>query len=341
MSINRQNYETILVDYLDGKLSKKDEAELMLFLLKNPDIAEEFDGVRKVSINPNSTYFPNKNLLKKSNFQDLGISNEIDYLCIADLEKDINSNEKEKLNEQIENDESIRRIHTIFSNTKLTVPHEIVYPHKSNLKRLQVIPIRRTTYRIAMGVAATVAITLAIYTSIDLNTQQSLISREEISLSATHKDKPEQTTTQPTESVKINSTQGLTVKKTSANINPKKGKKQESDADQKQETIIASIEPLPARFEQMVQIGSTKLDISKTRSSLNQKIEQQNSEKIQYAGSTKEYSLSDLAQAGLKRIANSLGVEYNVKKNHNGKIEKLSIESNLLAFSTTRGEKNE
>lgn len=341
MSINRQNYESILVDYLDGKLSKKDEAELMLFLLKNPDIAEEFDGVKEVSINPNNTYFPNKNLLKKSNFQGLGINNEIDYLCIADLEGDINSNEKEKLNEQIENDESIRRIQTIFSNTKLTVPHEIVYPHKSNLKRLQVIPIRRTTYRIAMGVAATVAITLAIYTTIDLNTPLSIIPKEEISLNTPQKDKYEQTTTQPTESVKINSTQGLTVKKTSTNINPQKGKKQESNADQKQETIIASIEPLPARLEQIAQIGSTKLEIPKTSSSLNQRIELQDAEKIQYAGSTKEYSLSDLAQAGLKRIANSLGVEYNVKKNHNGKIEKLSIESNLLAFSTTRGEKNE
>ena len=94
MNINRQNYESILVDYLDGRLSPEDEAELMLFLLKNPDIAEEVEGLQDASINPSKIQYPNKAVLKKQSVQPFGINNEIDYLCIAELEGDINEKEK-------------------------------------------------------------------------------------------------------------------------------------------------------------------------------------------------------------------------------------------------------
>lgn len=343
MNINRENYETILVDYLDGKISPEDEAELMLFLLKNPDIAEEFEGLNDVTLNPAPMYFPSKSALKKHHYQSMGIDNEIEYLCIANLEGDLTTDEDVKLRKLCESDESIRHIKTVFSNTKLAVPHEIVYPYKSNIKRLLVIPIRRSTFRIVMGAAASVAIMLGVYSAFDFEKSIENIADNK---SSTIQNSPITTIPQNNANKKEVSQIGTKIIEEKNFISPRIGKSSQENTEK--ETLanievqnLETLQALPAKLNLVAQVSPTKLNLPSHISTTNEIDNKPLQENPQVYGSTKEYSLADIAKQGLKKVAKSLGVEYEVKKNDEGKIKKISVESSLLAFSTTKNKNDE
>lgn len=66
MTINRNNYEPFVIDYLDGALSPEMTAELLLFLELNPDIASEVEGLQNEPI-PSEDFmlFDKKDSLRK------------------------------------------------------------------------------------------------------------------------------------------------------------------------------------------------------------------------------------------------------------------------------------
>ncbi|MCL2027546.1 MAG: hypothetical protein FWG79_03560 [Bacteroidales bacterium] len=53
MNINHHNYESILIDYLDGTLSEQECFEVDLFLQENPEIAEQFSDVENMILGSN------------------------------------------------------------------------------------------------------------------------------------------------------------------------------------------------------------------------------------------------------------------------------------------------
>ena len=68
MKLTQKNYETYLVDYLDGKLTPLEVAELLLFLEQHPHIKAEFESFDCIVIDKaESEAFPDKQLLKKEN----------------------------------------------------------------------------------------------------------------------------------------------------------------------------------------------------------------------------------------------------------------------------------
>lgn len=341
MNINRENYETILVDYLDGKLSPEDQAELMLFLLKNPDIAEEFEGLNDVTLNPAPMHFPSKSALKKHHYQSMGIDNEIEYLCIAELEGDLTTAEKDTLKKLSVGDESVRHIKAVLSNTKLTVPHEIVYPHKSNIKRLLVIPIRRSTFRIVMGTAASVAIMLGVYAALDFEKSIKTIAENQPSAIQSNLNPNDNNSHEKNLSL-------IDMHNTNKNviISPRVDKSSPQNVSQETLTTIEkqnleTIQALPAKLNLAAQVSPSKLNLPSHISTINEIDNKTLQGNPQVYGNTKEYTLADIAKQGLRKVANSLGVEYEVKKSEDGKLKKLSIESNLLAFSTTKNKNDE
>ena len=52
MSIDKNNYEALLIDYLDGTLNAVQEAALWLFLEEHPELREEFEGLADVKLTP-------------------------------------------------------------------------------------------------------------------------------------------------------------------------------------------------------------------------------------------------------------------------------------------------
>ena len=67
MEITRGNYEMFLIDYLDGKLSPVEVADLLIFLEENLDIKSEFEGVESLlPLNSSIISYPEKASLKKN-----------------------------------------------------------------------------------------------------------------------------------------------------------------------------------------------------------------------------------------------------------------------------------
>ena len=57
MDINRQNFETYFIDYLDGRLDPGQVAELLSFLEKNPDLERELKEFENIQIYINISIF--------------------------------------------------------------------------------------------------------------------------------------------------------------------------------------------------------------------------------------------------------------------------------------------
>jgi len=154
-TINRHNYELFFLDFLDGNLSEKELKDLNRFLKQNPDLKEELEGFEDVRLEPTPVVFKNKrDLIKKTQAQHFEIT-EFEYLCIADIEKDINSEEKKQLQSELLNSNKKKEFF-LFEKTKLEADNCIVYFAKSDLYK-RVIAFG---YKSVISVAAAAVILL-------------------------------------------------------------------------------------------------------------------------------------------------------------------------------------
>jgi len=149
MKITRHNYETYLIDYLDGNLSSEIVQELLLFLEENPDIKNEFENIDQVSLAGEAYKMPGKHNLKKN---ETAIP-EFDSRCIACLEGDLDASEKSAFEKEILQSEKNSNTFKLYSLAKLKPDHRIVFPDKESLKR-QVKSYRKLLLYTSLSAAA-------------------------------------------------------------------------------------------------------------------------------------------------------------------------------------------
>ncbi len=137
MKINRNNYEAFFIDYLDGNLAADSCDELQLFLLQNPDLAEELEEMKAMG-NPLSflstseeDLYPAKQALKK--VMPSAEEDVIDLLLAKEIEGDITPAETALLQEKVELADEIAKRRKLFAFTRLKANHE-TYPHKESLQ---------------------------------------------------------------------------------------------------------------------------------------------------------------------------------------------------------------
>jgi len=160
MNINRTNYEQYLIDYLEGKLGKQDEAAVKLFLSENPDLSEEFSflilsqavlGDSKLSINKDRLLksFSNVVTISKQNFEEF---------CIAYYEGDLDATSTDRLKNYLQKNPEFQSLFDLYGKILLKADQSIRYSQKKQLKKVQVLSLRRTIYYVSAGVAAAVAL---------------------------------------------------------------------------------------------------------------------------------------------------------------------------------------
>jgi hypothetical protein len=157
MRIDRSNYETWFIDWLDGNLGSTEVDQLKQFLVDNPDLKEELDDLAIVRLNPSDKSFSKKSHLKKTN-DDLSES-QFEYLSVAYLENDLSSEQKEELLDSIAVDKGKKKSFELMQKTRL-LPLASSYNHKNRL-------IKRTIFQNAIrlsitGLSAAAIITLAV-----------------------------------------------------------------------------------------------------------------------------------------------------------------------------------
>jgi hypothetical protein len=135
MKPDRSNYETWLIDWLDGTLPPRLADELMAFLDENPDIIEEADSLLPGRITPSHDSFSGKKKLLRSVSE--MTASQAEYLSAAYLEGDLSPEQKNDLQQNIELNPENRIIFDKIQRTKLTSPI-IHYKNKSSLKRISI-----------------------------------------------------------------------------------------------------------------------------------------------------------------------------------------------------------
>ena len=122
MNINRNNYETYILDYFEGQLTVDEKQELQLFLLVNPDLKEEFEQFEIININPDKDVkFDLKLALKHSPDIVPVIINENNYkeYFIASFEGDLDANQQKQVDVFIQNYPKYQNEYLGFKDLKL------------------------------------------------------------------------------------------------------------------------------------------------------------------------------------------------------------------------------
>ena len=114
---DRNNYEIWIIDWIEGNLGEAEEARLMAFLEKNPDIKEESDLLLKTRITAVDLQMSNKELLKKD-IADLDMS-QIDLLSVSYLENDISAEQSAELQKCIETNSEAKERFSRIQKLKL------------------------------------------------------------------------------------------------------------------------------------------------------------------------------------------------------------------------------
>lgn len=133
MEINKNNYEAIIIDYLEGNLNSQDKMLLLAFLEENPSIKEDFELLSSTSLelNPEQMVFNADSLKKPTQINTAAYSNKL----IALLEGDLTDTEKEKLLHEIEVYPELKKEYHLFLQTKLNPNEEIHLSSKDKLKK--------------------------------------------------------------------------------------------------------------------------------------------------------------------------------------------------------------
>ncbi len=161
MSINLNNYEVYLIDYLDGNLSVEVEKELMLFLEKHPEIKSEFENFEEVTISHENFVFDDKDSLKRKKIIATENINENNYeeFFVAYYEKDLSENSNAEVLNFVEKNPELEKEFQLHKSLILEVEN-IEFQDKDKLKKRRTIAVWQ--YQ-ALATAASIAILLSFF----------------------------------------------------------------------------------------------------------------------------------------------------------------------------------
>jgi hypothetical protein len=159
MTINLNNFEAYMLDYLEGNLDPLLSAELMAFLAENPAFEKylpEYDS----SISVSGTHeYPQKNNLKKD-FADIPeiTPENFDEFCIAACEGLLSDRDMARISAYIAHNRERQNNLDLFRKLKLQPDLAVVYSRKSQLKKSIAQPQKLRYLYFAVGLAASIAL---------------------------------------------------------------------------------------------------------------------------------------------------------------------------------------
>jgi len=186
MKININNYEEIIVDFLDGKLDNDTVAELFLFLDQNPKIKAEFNLLyeNQYEVEAEPISFDYSSLIKK---EKLNVADYAEKL-IALLENDLNLEETKKLKAEINAYPELAAEFELFKKTKLVAETNIVFANKAGLTKKKVFEIIPLFTRFSAIAAVFIAIIITVYLLNNKNNKTEFASNIENSIAKSKQD---------------------------------------------------------------------------------------------------------------------------------------------------------
>lgn len=155
-TININNYEEYMIDYLEDNLSSSLRFEMEAFLAINPDILDEIKDLKEIRLPEENI----KYLDKESLYKDID-SNIFEDKCINYIEKQFKETEQISFLQETNLDYGKASLLKDYEKTILIPDKSIVYSNKENLKRN--FPFRlRKIFHFSTAASVIFAISLSI-----------------------------------------------------------------------------------------------------------------------------------------------------------------------------------
>ncbi len=137
IDINKSNYESFVIDYLDGKLNAIELACFIAFLENNPDIKSELDDLENVTLDPEKIVYKPKGEIKKKELISTDGINENNYedCFIGHYEKELTYSQNNSLKLFLKNNPELNDEFELHKKIKLVPDYKVVFPNKDSLKR--------------------------------------------------------------------------------------------------------------------------------------------------------------------------------------------------------------
>jgi hypothetical protein len=154
MQVNKDNYEALLIDYMDGKLGPLETACLMVFLESHPEIRDEIGDLDQCCLDESACRFDAKNELKRKVIPEGDLITEENYLQVffEDAEGILNASVSAAIPAFLKKNPSLQQEYYSWKNAHL-LPEDLVFADKSSLKKTLVRPLY-TRYYVAAAIAA-------------------------------------------------------------------------------------------------------------------------------------------------------------------------------------------
>ena len=131
MNINRHNYETFFLLYIDHELSVAEKKGVDEFVKANPDLEEELVMLQQSKLPAESIAFGDKGSLFKVGTGDVDFQEKL----LLHLDNELLPPEIVELEEQIQSNTDVEKEWSLLQQTKLLVDGEIVFEDKQSLYR--------------------------------------------------------------------------------------------------------------------------------------------------------------------------------------------------------------
>ncbi len=134
MQINRHNYETYFLLWVDGELSGQEEEMVERFIVQHPDLAEELVALQETKLPLDEPIlFANKESLLKVEHPALSISSYETYFLLY-IDNELSTNEKADVELFVLQHPQLQAEFMLLKQTKLT-PEQVIFINKELLYR--------------------------------------------------------------------------------------------------------------------------------------------------------------------------------------------------------------
>ncbi len=352
MKINRNNYESYFIDYLEGNLDESLVDDFIEFLTSNPDLKEELSMFEPVSVEPGNIVFGKKELLFKEHFD---LESEFNHAAVASFEGDLSDTEKAAFDKYMATHPEKQEELTLFSQTKLIPDENIVFSKKNRLYKKT---LAKTITLWGSRVAAVLVLAISVFLFIQRNESKNTINQE---VATVEEKQPEKTTSiLPEENIhrqqntQLAEVKPVTTAKAERQNTPAKnmaGKPTEiqgmeniatePEIARHPEELFAMINPRMAFIEQNQ--PDLELETMYITSPENPYEEHLLVDRLIEKTGIEKFSLNKIAKAGLNLVTSISKEKFTYQTDEQGKVTEVNFDSRLLAFSipTTSTRSNE
>jgi Ca2+-binding EF-hand superfamily protein len=345
MKINRNNYETFFVDYLDGKLDEELVNDFIEFLKQNPDLKEELALVENISMEQEKISFDKKELLLKEKYY---VEQAFNEAAIANLEGDLAPSEKDEFEKYLSKHPEKQKEADLFQLTKLQADESVKFSLKRKLIHRSA---GRTVLLWSARVAAVAIIALSVYNFMDKSSEK-IITENQVSAIEKEAEKKPNSEEIKEIPVKIDSkevqpknekTENPEIKKEKPKTQPVKSLRENSPGRLENDDLALvhineEVPPKIGSLKPSVFVSLPKTELVPVKISIPEINEPMEEERL-FVDVVKEktwigkLTFGNITKAGLSLVANLSNEKFNYETNAEGKITEVKYDSRILAFS--------